>query len=74
MVVYVIRWFPCAIEWLNMQSDGWSIEVNWFCKVDKAMDCQLPGSEFNSCTRPIYLILVFDLIYLLKIHNNMYST
>ena len=65
MVVYVIPWFPCAIRWLNMQSDGWSTGVNQFGTVDKVTDCQLPGSEFDSCTEPIYLILFFDH----KIHN-----
>ena len=68
MVVYVIGWFPCAIRWLNMQSDGWSTEVNQFGTVVIAMNCQLPGSKFNSCTELIYLILFFGLI---KIHNSM---
>ena len=66
MVVCVIGWFPCAIGWLNMQSDGWSIGINQFRAVVIVTDCQLPGSEFDSCSQLIYL---FYFILDLKIHN-----
>ena len=53
-------------QWIKTVSRWKSIGVNQFGTVDIAMDCQLLGSEFDSCTELIYLILFFGLI---KIHN-----